>query len=86
MDSSLLGPSAHLVIQVGKEVTISYSVDLNPGIELMSLVPPTLASRFFPTLPPGKHTVFNLSVSFIDLYFSKFTGVERSAPLSKGCA
>ena len=57
MDCRPPGSSVHRIFQVRilEWVAISFSSDLpDPGIEPMSLASPTLAGRFFTTVPPGK--------------------------------
>ena len=36
----------------------------NPGIKLVSLASPELASRFFTTVPPGKSFLIKIAYSF----------------------
>ena len=55
--TGLQGSSVHGIFQarILEWVAISFSSDLpDPGIEPMSLASPTLAGRFFTTVPPGK--------------------------------
>ena len=58
MDCSLLGSSVHGIFQAGilEWVEISYSRRsfLNQGSNLHLLGSPTLAGRFFTSVPPGK--------------------------------
>jgi len=57
MDCRPPGSSVHRIFQarILEWVAISFSSDLpDPGMEPMSLASPTLAGRFFTTVPPGK--------------------------------
>ena len=57
----------------------------NPGMELMSLVSPILASRFFTTVPPGNPLRFHMYL-YLSIYLSTYLTYSVYQTIFKGIA